>query len=102
MKGCTCVLRHIVFSEDEPLPKTQVAGHAHQLRYMPISLVLQAEDVSWTLPMEELPAALPANIDRRGLFQLRPTYDYLRVKFEDDFFSVRRTSFLVSPADTIT
>eukprot|EP00973_Karenia_brevis_P014343 1953316-Karenia_brevis.AAC.1 len=69
---------------------------------MPVSLVLQAEDISWTLPEAELPARLPANIDRRRLFQLRPTYDYLRVKFEDDFISVRRTSFLVIPADTIT
>eukprot|EP00973_Karenia_brevis_P047468 6590115-Karenia_brevis.AAC.1 len=70
---------------------------------MPVlSLVLQAEDVAWTLPEAELPAALPANIDRGGLFQLPPTYDYLRIKFEDDFFCVRRTLFLVSPADTIT
>ena len=69
---------------------------------MPISLLLQAEDVDWTLPSAELLAGVPANVDRRGLFQLRPSCDYLSVRCEDAYFSVRRTSFLATPADTIT
>ena len=69
---------------------------------MPVSLVLRAEKALWTLPASELPADLPTGVDRRGLFQLRPHHDYLRVGIGDEYVSVRRTSFLVSPADTIT
>eukprot|EP00973_Karenia_brevis_P025790 3559876-Karenia_brevis.AAC.1 len=69
---------------------------------MPTSLLLQAEEVEWILPATELPAGLPANVDRRGLFQARPSYDYLSVRHESEYFSVRRTSFLVMPADTLT
>ena len=75
MKWCPCILRHIVFADTEILPEQHVAGHAHHLTYMPITLVLQAEGAIWTLPSSELPASLPSNIDRRGMFQLRPTYD---------------------------
>ena len=84
------------------LPSRFLAGRAHSLRFMPISLLLQAEDVHWTLPSAELPAGVPSNVDRRGLFQLRPSCDYLSVRHEDAYFSVRRTSFLATPADTIT
>ena len=69
---------------------------------MPVTLLLQAEGAQWTLEKKHLPTGLPANIDRRGLFQLRPSYDYLRVQVAGEFISVRRTSFLVTPADTIT
>eukprot|EP00973_Karenia_brevis_P039080 5398137-Karenia_brevis.AAC.1 len=79
-----------------------VAGHAHQLKLMPAGLILQAEGVQWTLPETELPAGLPQGIDRCGLFQIRPAYDYLRAQHEGGLFSVRRTSFLTAPADTIT
>ena len=102
VKGCTCVLRDIVFSDLEQLPYTMVAGEAHQLQYMPVSLVLQAEDAHWTLPKSELPSGLPASVDRRGLFQLRVQHDYLRVVVGGEAMSVRRTAFRVMPADTIT
>jgi len=102
MKGCPVVLRDIVFAEDEVLPYEHVAGQTHSLQYMPTSLLLQAENVVWTLSADELPGDLPKTIDRRGLFQLRPSYDYLRVAIDSNYISVRRTSFLVSPADTVT
>ena len=102
MKGCPVILRDIVFADDELLPQEHVAGHAHSIRYMPGTLLLQAENAPWTLPPSELPEDLPQNIDRRGLFQLRPSHDYLRVPVDNDFISVRRTSFLMTPADTIT
>ena len=38
----------------------------------------------------------------RGLVQIRPVCDYLRAHYEDAYFSVRRTSFLATPADTVT
>ena len=103
MKGCPVTLRHIVFSDDEVQRTDLVAGHPHHLSYMPASLVLQAEGAMWTLPESELPVSLPKDTDRRGLFQLRPSCDYLRVPVSGDkYISIRRTAFLVSPADTIT
>ena len=102
MKGCPCILRHIVFADTEILPEQHVAGHAHHLTYMPITLVLQAEGAIWTLPSSELPASLPSNIDRRGMFQLRPTYDYLSARVGEEYMKIRRTGFLATPADTIT
>eukprot|EP00973_Karenia_brevis_P034204 4717728-Karenia_brevis.AAC.1 len=69
---------------------------------MPTSLILQAEGVAWTLPAGELPDDLPEGVDRRGLFQLRPSCDYMCVLVENDYISVPRTSFLVTPADTVT
>ena len=68
VKGCPCILRDLVFTDDEVLPSSHVAGHAHQLTFMPVSLILQAEGVQWTLPETELPVGLPRGIDRRGLF----------------------------------
>ena len=102
VNGCPCTLRDIVFADDEILPSSLVPGHAHPLTFMPVSLILQADGAEWTLPRTELPAQLPEGIDTRGLFQLRPTYDYLRACHENVYFSVRRTSFLATPADTIT
>ena len=102
MKGCPCILRDIVFSEHEVLPESPLNGHSIALRYMPVSLILQVENVQWTLPRTELPKGLPANIDRRGLFQLKPSYDHIRVQIGTEYVSVRRTSFQLMPADTIT
>ena len=86
MKGCTVILRDIVFAEEEILPyrEQQLAGHPHSLQYMPVSLLLQAEDVSWILAEEDLPANLPRGIDRPGIFQLRRTSSILRIKLEDN------------------
>ena len=84
------------------LPFDLVAGHPHALQYMPVSLLLHAVGSHWTLPAAELPDSLPPDLDRRGLFQLRPTYDYLSAKVGEDYVSFRRTSFLAMPADTIT
>ena len=41
-------------------------------------------------------------MDRRGLFQIRPTYDYLSVPCGTEYVRARRTSVQVLPADTIT
>ena len=102
VKGCECILRDIVFADREALPFDHIAGEAHPLRYMPVSLILQASDAQWTLPATELPESLPASLDKRGLFQLRPSYDYLSAKVEDEYIRVRRTCFSATPADTIT
>ena len=102
MKGCPCVLRHIVFADDEVLPVAPVGGQPYSLVYMPASLLLQVEGADWTLPPTELPANLPEGVNKKGFFQLRPTFDYLRARHEAEYFSVRRTSFLVMPADTLT
>ncbi len=72
MKGCPVVLQDIVFGDDEVLPYSQVAGQPQSLQYMPVSLLLQAEDVPWTLPAGELPADLPAAASRRGPSPLGP------------------------------
>ena len=79
-----------------------VAGQPHHLTYMPASLVLQVEEAMWTLPSTELPASLPSNVDRRGLFQLRPAHEYLRVQVDGGYINVRRTAFLLMPADSMT
>ena len=54
------------------------------------------------MPSSELPSSLPANIDRRGFFQLRPTYEYISAKVGEEYFKVRRTTFQATPADTMT
>eukprot|EP00973_Karenia_brevis_P081366 11278344-Karenia_brevis.AAC.1 len=82
MKGCPCILRDSVLADDEVLPSQAVAGHAYELKFMPVSLIMQAEEVEWTLPKTELPAGLPQGIDRRGLFQIRPACDCLRAQHE--------------------
>ena len=63
MKGCPVVLRDIVFADAEKLPYDHVAGVPWELKYLPISLILQAVEAEWTLPRTELPADLPNNID---------------------------------------
>ena len=102
MKGCPCILRDIVFSDFEILPQVPVSGYPYSIQYMPVSLLLQVEDVEWSLPKTELPEQLPANVDRRGLFQLRPSFDHLSLQVGIEYVSIRRTTFLATPADTIT
>ena len=102
MKGCPVILENIIFADEEILPFVTLAGEPHHLSFMPICLVLRAENVPWTLPATELPLKLPVGIDRRGLFLLRPAHDYLRVPIADEYVSIRRTSFLLAPADTMT
>ena len=80
MKGCPCVIRDIIMAGDEILPDRPICGDMHTLKYLPVSLLLYAEGAQWVLPRTDLPSHLPKNLDRRGLFQLRPTYDYLSVK----------------------
>ena len=41
-------------------------------------------------------------MDTRGLFQMRPTYGYLRASVENEYVTIRRTTFMATPADTIT
>ena len=102
MKGCVCTLRHIVFSEHEDLPETSKMMH---LKYLPVCLWLQAEDVEWRLPEDHLPSDLPHDTDRRGLFPLGPKEGYLQAKPDkndkDSWFSVRRRTFRVVPSDTL-
>jgi hypothetical protein len=102
VKGCICILREIVFAPEEELLLDAVAGQPQKLNFMPVSLLLQAEDAQWTLPRTELPAKLPPGLIRRGLFQLRPSRDYLSVASGSEYISVRRTTFRATPADTIT
>ena len=101
MKGCVCTIRHIVFADNETFPASSQSDDAIHLRCMPVSLWLQAADAFWTLPSESFPDDLPHTVDRTGLFQLRPTYKYLSATWEDETFSIRRTTFQVLPADTI-
>ena len=104
MKGCVCELVHIVFAEGERslLPDQFTPGEAHPLRYIPATLLLRAEGAEWTLAGEDLPQDLPSGMDRRGLFQLCASSEYLRVSVGDRYISVRRTTFAVMPAGTIT
>ena len=55
VKGCLCTLEQVVFAPAEVLPDQIVAGDAHQLRYMPVILLLRAGHAEWTLPESELP-----------------------------------------------
>ena len=102
VKGCPCILETIVFADDENLPYEHVAGQPHHLRYMPLSLLLRAEAAAWSLAKDDLPKNLPASMDTRGLFQMRPTYGYLRASVENEYVTIRRTTFMATPADTIT
>ncbi|CAK0794832.1 unnamed protein product, partial [Prorocentrum cordatum] len=101
MKGCVCTLRHIVFADGESFPADSLDDNVVHLQYMPITLWLQADGAEWTLPASDLPADLPTCTDRQGLFQMRPTYGYLRATWEEENFSVRRTTCRLLPADTI-
>ena len=99
MKGCVCVVRHIVLADQETA-RPDADGIIH-LTFMPVSLWLQAADAPWRLPEKYIPPDMPHTTDRTGLFQLRPTYDYLKATWEDEAFRVRRTTFQVLPADTM-
>lgn len=92
MKGCQCVIQSIVLADDEEVPYRLLAGQPHSLVYMPVSLRLRAEGAKWILPRSELPASLPKDADRRGVFQIRPTYEYLSVHCGGEYLSVRRTT----------
>ena len=46
MKGCSVILEDTVFAPEEIVPYEYVAGQPHALTYMPISLLLRAEDVA--------------------------------------------------------
>ena len=100
MKGCECILEHIVFADEEDLPTSLVAGDPELLRFMPATLVLRALKAPWKVADKALPA-LPTSMSRWGLFQLRPTTEYVvRVVDKDRKIYVRRTQFAVLPADT--
>ena len=100
MNGCDCVLERIIFADEEELPTDVVAGEPITLEYLPISLLLRAVNVPWSLATNALPR-LPANMRRQGLFQLRPTSRYLRRKVaKDEFINIRRTQLATLPADT--
>ena len=101
MKGCVCIVRHIVFAEGEALPDDCGTDNVIHLRYMPVALWLQACDAFWTADESLLPKDMPTTTSRVGLFHLRPTYKYLTTTWEEVSFKVRRTSFEVMPSDTI-
>jgi hypothetical protein len=44
VKGCPVILREVLLSDDEVLPFGLMAGEPHRLQYMPVSLLLQAEN----------------------------------------------------------
>ena len=105
VKGCVCTLRSIVFADRECLPVDQEAGVPHKLSYMPATLFLQADGAKWTLTGCDLPKDLKQKTkreERLGLFQLANTTEYLRVKSGETYIHVKRTTFPVLPADTIT
>jgi hypothetical protein len=100
MKGCECILEHIVFAADEDLPTHALAGVPLTLRFMPTALVLRAAGASWELSRDACPD-FPASVDRRGLFLLRPSENYIkRTVSHDKFVHLKRTPFAVVPADT--
>ena len=70
VKDCPCVVESIVLADDEILPFRLVVGQPHSLQYMPVSLLLRAERAKWILPRGDIPASLPQDSDRRGLFQI--------------------------------
>ena len=101
MKGCPCELLDVVLHPLEQLAFSN-PGEPHMLQYMPTSLLLRAEEAEWKLHRDDLPRGMPKGMNLQGVFQLKPACDYLRVPVDDDYVSVRRTSFLVEPADTRT
>ena len=50
MKGCTCTLKEIVFADAEDLSQAPLAGEVVRLKYVPVSLILQAPEAAWILP----------------------------------------------------
>ena len=65
------------------LPALLFAGELVNLKFIPKSLLLQAEGELWTLPSEELPSSLPEQWNRQGLFKILQDSVYLRVKVEE-------------------
>ena len=102
MKGCVCTLRHIVFSDHEELPESSAMVY---LKYLPVCLWLQADDVEWRLPEKCLPSDLPHDTVRTGLFPLGLAEGYIQAKPDkndkDSWFKVRRRTFKVLPSDTL-
>ena len=99
MKGCECILEHIVLPPDEVLPRDTGPGEPVHLAYMPVTLLLRDPDASWMLAETSVPS-LPEHVSRRGLFQLRPSTVYIRRHIsKDQTMYVRRTQFPVMPAD---
>ena len=88
------------FADEEVVPDEAVSGEYITLQYMPASLLLRVPGAAWILPTSDLPS-IPPGVSRRGLFQLRPSTAYLRLRVEKDvFINVRRTQFPVLPSDT--
>ena len=102
VKGCTCTIESIILADDETVPAGIVAGRPHHLRFMPTSLLLRADNVDWQLYHADLPLTLPRHVNRRGLFQIRPSCGYLRVEAATGPISIRRCTFRILPADTAT
>ena len=93
MNGCVCVLEDIIFHDREILPNRCEVGDVIPLQYMPVALLLRAQDVKWQLPTEQLPP-LPSHVNRQGLFLLRPHTAY----FKHDKIHVKRVQFPVFDA----
>ena len=55
--------------------------------------------MQWVLPTDQVPRLLNS-VDRRGLFQLKPTSVYIRREVRPkEYATFKRTGFLVAPAD---
>ena len=100
MNGCECRLERLVLADEEPEFQNVEVGVPTELKYMPAGLLLRALDVDWMLPTETLPP-LPRGFDRRGLFLLRPSTDYIPLTTAAGHaLQVRRVQFSVVPAST--
>ena len=93
MNGSSCILEDIIFAPQDALPDQYDVGEIIILRLMPVALLLRAEGAKWILPQNQLPA-LPANMDHRGLFLLRPH----SVWIQREGIKIKRTSFPVFDA----
>ena len=85
MNGCAFELVDIIFSRLERLPVDVRTGDDVLCEYMPVALLLRAESAQWVLPSDQLPHDLPYEMDRRGLFLLRPhighfTFEKMHIK----------------------
>ena len=81
MRGCLCVVEHIILADDEPPHTDQLSGEPIQLKFMPVAFLLRAVDTHWSLRHDDLPC-IPATWDRRGLFLLQPATGYVRVQLD--------------------
>ena len=64
MRGCRCVVGHIIFADDEPPHPEALSGEPIQLHFMLVALILRAVDAHWSLRHAELPH-IPTAWDRR-------------------------------------